>query len=160
MWSEWKKPPPPRLRLPDLELTDLDEGHGDILSCPGVGTSPRRGGGSVFWTGLTPQAPKERDMADQPTCGQGLAQNSPLRTKLGELVGSTSGVLEIHMAALDPGDEDTGLERRAYQRLAQEHREIGARLLVLGEEMAGYRDLPMGRHDPRVMASPPAVEAF
>ncbi len=99
-------------------------------------------------------------MADQPTCGQGLAQNSPLRTKLGELVGSTSGVLEIHMAALDPGDEDTGLERRAYQRLAQEHREIGARLLVLGEEMAGYRDLPMGRHDPRVMASPPAVEAF
>jgi hypothetical protein len=99
-------------------------------------------------------------MADQPTCGQGLAQNSPLRTKLGELVGSTSGVLEIHMAALDPGDEDTGPERRAYQRLAQEHREIGARLLVLGEEMAGYRDLPMGRHDPRVMASPPAVEAF
>jgi hypothetical protein len=99
-------------------------------------------------------------MADQPTCGQGLAQNSPLRTKLGELVGSTSGVLEIHMAALDPGDEDTGPERRAYQRLAQEHREIGARLLVLGEEMAGYRNLPMGRHDPRVMASPPAVEAF
>lgn len=99
-------------------------------------------------------------MADQPTCGQGLAQNSPLRTKLGELVGSTSGVLEIHMAALDPGDEDTGPERRAYQWLAQEHREIGARLLVLGEEMAGYRDLPMGRHDPRVMASPPAVEAF
>src|SRR6266496_1973203 len=110
--------------------------------CRDVGTSPRRGGGSVFWTGLTPQAPKERDMADQPTCGQGLAQNSPLRTKLGELVGSTSGVLEIHMAALDPGDEDTGPERRAYQRLAQEHREIGARLLVLGEEMAGYRDLP------------------
>src|SRR6266511_1713133 len=114
--------------------------------CRDVGTSPRRGGGSVFWTGLTPQAPKERDMADQPTCGQGLAQNSPLRTKLGELVGSTSGVLEIHMAALDPGDEDTGPERRAYQRQ--------------GEEMAGYRDLPMGRHDPRVMASPPAVEAF
>jgi len=99
-------------------------------------------------------------MADQPTCGQGLAQNSPLRTKLGELVGSTSGVLEIHMAALDPGDEDTGPERRAYQRLAQEHREIGARLLVLGEEMAGYRDLPMGRHDPRVMPAPTAVEAF
>jgi hypothetical protein len=33
-------------------------------------------------------------------------------------------------------------------------------LLVLGEEMAGYRDLPMGRHDRPVMASPPAVEAF
>ena len=99
-------------------------------------------------------------MADQLTCGQGLAQNAPLRTKLGELVGSTSGVLEVHMVALDPGDEDTEPERRAYQRLAQEHREVGARLLVLGEEMAGCGDLPMGRHDRRVMASVPAVEAF
>jgi hypothetical protein len=99
-------------------------------------------------------------MAEQPTCGQGLAENSSLRTKLGELVGSTSGVLEIHMAALDPEDEDTGPERRAYQRLAEEHREIGARLLVLGEEMAGYRDLPMGRHDLQIMTSRPAVEAF
>jgi hypothetical protein len=99
-------------------------------------------------------------MAEQPTCGQGLAANSLLRTKLGELVGSTAGVLEIHMASLDPGDEATEPERRAYQRLAEEHREIGTRLLVLGEEMAGYRDLPMGRHDFRVMASPPAVEAF
>jgi hypothetical protein len=99
-------------------------------------------------------------MAEQPTCGQGLAANAPLRTTLGELVGSTAGVLEIHLASLDPEDETTGPERRAYQRLAQEHREIGARLLVLGEEMDGYRDLPMGRHDFRVMASPPAVEAF
>lgn len=99
-------------------------------------------------------------MADQLTCGQGLAENAPLRTKLGELVGSTRRVLEVHMAALDPSDEDTEPERRAYQRLAQEHRELGARLLVVGEEMAGCRDLPMGSHDRRVMASVPTVEAF
>lgn len=99
-------------------------------------------------------------MAEQWTCGQGLAANAPLRAKLGELVGATSGALEIHMAALDPEDEVTEPERRAYQRLAAEHREIATRLLVLGEEMAGYRDLPMGRHDMGVMTSAPAVEAF
>jgi hypothetical protein len=27
-------------------------------------------------------------------------------------------------------------------------------------EMAGYRDLPMGRHDPKAMAAPAAVDAF
>lgn len=99
-------------------------------------------------------------MAEQWTCGRGLAENAPLRAKLGELVGATIGVLEIHMASLDPADEVTEPERRAYQRLAAEHREIATRLLVLGEEMAGYRDLPMGRHDMGVMASAPAVEAF
>jgi hypothetical protein len=99
-------------------------------------------------------------MAEQPTCGQGLAQNAALRTALGEVVASTSEVLEIHMAALDPEDQENEPERRAYQHLAEEHRELGTRLLVLGQEMAGYRDLPMGRHDLRVMASPPAVQAF
>jgi hypothetical protein len=99
-------------------------------------------------------------MADQPTCGQGLAQNGPLRTRLGELVDSTGEILEIHMTALDLGDEAARQEHGAYQRLAEEHRALGERLRALGDEMAGQRDLPMGRHDFRVMASPPAVSAF
>src|SRR4029453_16809210 len=100
------------------------------------------------------------EMAEQPTCGQGLAANSSPRTKLGELVGSTAGGLEITMAWLDPGGEATEPGRGGYQRRAEEHGESGTRLLVLGEEMPGYRALPMGRHDVGVMASPPAVEAF
>jgi hypothetical protein len=99
-------------------------------------------------------------MADQPTCGQGLAHNAPLRSKLGELVDSTGEILEIHMTALDLGDEAGRQEHAAYQRLAKEHRALGERLRALGEDMAGQRDLPMGGHDFRVMASPPAVAAF
>ena len=44
--------------------------------------------------------------------------------------------------------------------LAEEHRALGERLRALGADMAGQRNLPMGRHDFRVMGSPPAVAAF
>jgi hypothetical protein len=103
---------------------------------------------------------EDLDMAEQATCGQGLAQNSSLRAKLGELLDSTGEVLEIHMTALDLGDEAARQEHAAYQGLAEEHRAIAARLRALGDEMAAQRDLPMGRHDFRVMGSPPAVAAF
>jgi hypothetical protein len=96
----------------------------------------------------------------QQTCGQGLAENSVLPAKLGELIDSVAGVLEAHMEALDLEDNDSRREHETYRELVRDHRRIAAALRETARRMAGYRDLPMGRHDPKAMASPAAVEAF
>jgi hypothetical protein len=99
-------------------------------------------------------------MADQPTCGQGLAARSPLPAKLAELTAAMAKVLETHTGALDLDDEDARTEHHAYQSLVTQHRSIAPQLQATGAEMAGYRDLPMGRHDMRVITSAEAIEAF
>jgi hypothetical protein len=99
-------------------------------------------------------------MVEQATCGQGLAEHSPLPAKLGELTASVAETLEVHMEALDLQDEDAKREHGVYMGLVQEHRHLAAQLQATGEKMAGYRDLPMGRHDLQVMSSPRAIRAF
>ena len=99
-------------------------------------------------------------MAEQQTCGQGLAENSALPGKLAELTGAVATILEVHMKALDLEDNDSRIEHEAYRELASDHRRIAAGLGEIARRMSGYRDLPMGRHDPKVMSSPKAVEAF
>lgn len=99
-------------------------------------------------------------MEDQPTCGKGLAEHSVLPAKLGELTAAVAEILEIHRKALDLSDENSKKEDEAYQELAQQHRQIAAQLQATARQMAGYRDLPMGRHDPKAMAAPEAREAF
>jgi hypothetical protein len=94
------------------------------------------------------------------TCGQGLAENSVLPAKLGELIDSMAEILEIHMGALDLQDNDSRLEHEAYRELVSDHRRNAAKLQETARRMAGYRDLPMGRHDMRVMLSRKAIEAF
>ena len=51
-------------------------------------------------------------------------------------------------------------EHDAYVKLAQEHRELAARLQSTANRMASYRDLPMGSHDPVAMSAPKVAEAF
>jgi hypothetical protein len=97
---------------------------------------------------------------DQPTCGQGLAKNSAIPTKLAQITGSMAAVLETHMQALDSNDEDSQREHAAYLNLAQEHRAVTVQLRALAEEMAGYRDLPMGKHDQNAMSSRQVIDAF
>lgn len=99
-------------------------------------------------------------MAEQPTCGQGLAAHAAIPAKLGDLIAAMADNLVAHMTALDLSDENGRRERDAYRSLAEGHRELAARLRATGEEMAGYRDLPMARHDPEVMASPALLEPF
>ena len=99
-------------------------------------------------------------MADQPTCGQGLAERSALPAKLGELSASLADNLEVHTSALDLNDENAKQEHAVYMQLVQEHRGIAAQLDSLGEEMAGHDDLPMGAHDPEAMTSPRVVATF
>jgi len=99
-------------------------------------------------------------MDDQPTCGKGLAEHSVLPAKLGELIDALAENLEVHMEALDLRDERSRQERDAYAELAQEHRQIAGRLRAVAGRMAGYRDLPMGRHDGEAMARPEVRAAF
>jgi hypothetical protein len=99
-------------------------------------------------------------MDDQQTCGKGLAQHSALTASLGELVASTARVLEVHMKALDLTDENSKREYEAYRELASAHRRIAIDLADTAHRMAGYRELPMGKHDMAAMMSPAPRHAF
>ena len=99
-------------------------------------------------------------MDDQPTCGKGLAEHSVLPGKMGEVIDALAENLEVHMGALDLMDENSRRERDAYTELAAEHREIAGRLRAVAGRMAGYRDLPMGRHDWEALAGPEVRAAF
>jgi hypothetical protein len=94
------------------------------------------------------------------TCGQGLAEHSVLPARLGELTAALAENLEVHMPALDLTDENAKREHDAYVKLATELRTIAGRLHATRDAMAGYRDLPMGRHDERALSSPEVVAAF
>jgi hypothetical protein len=99
-------------------------------------------------------------MPEQNTCGEGLAEHSLLHLKLGELTEAIALQLELHTKALDLDDENARNEHSAYQGLVQKHRDVATRLQALGEAMAGYRDLPMGKHDMQVMRSGELFTAF
>jgi hypothetical protein len=99
-------------------------------------------------------------MADQPTCGKGLAANARLPAKLGDVASAMAEMLDIHTTALDPTDENSAREREAYLSLVSTYRAVATELHALGEEMAGYRDLPMGRHNMSVMTDPKMAETF
>ena len=86
-------------------------------------------------------------MQEQRTCGQGLAENSLLPGKLGELTAAMAETLEMHMRSLDVNDPPSRKEYEVYVQLANEQRETAARLLATANEMAGARELPMGLHD-------------
>jgi hypothetical protein len=97
---------------------------------------------------------------DQQTCGKGLAENSVLPAKLCGLMSAMAGNLEAHMKALDHTDPNSQAEYDVYEKLLKDLRQIAAQLSVTASEMAGYRDLPMGRHDGKAMMHPRVKEAF
>ncbi len=92
--------------------------------------------------------------SDQQTCGKGLAENSVLPAKLGEVVAALAGNLEAHMPALERTDPNSQIEYNAYESLTKQFRQIADQLQKVTQEMTGYRDLPMGRHDKKAMTHP------
>jgi hypothetical protein len=58
-------------------------------------------------------------MENQRTCGQGLAENSALPAKLGEMIGALTGNLEAHMKALDRKDKNARKEHDAYREVRE-----------------------------------------
>jgi hypothetical protein len=97
---------------------------------------------------------------EQQTCGKGLAEHSVLPRKAGELIDGLAENLELHLDALDRGDDAARAEHDAYTSLAARHRRIAADLRSVSEEMVGYHDLPIAPHDMAVMTSPRLGEAF
>ena len=98
--------------------------------------------------------------SEQQTCGKGLAENSVLPAKLGELISAMAANLEVHRKALDLTDENSRAENDVYEKLLRDLRQTAAQLSVTASEMAGYRDLPMGRHDQKAMTHPRVGDAF
>jgi hypothetical protein len=103
---------------------------------------------------------KENGMDEQPTCGKGLAQHSVIPAKLAELIAALAENLEVHMTALDLTDANARIERDAYENLATAYRQVASQLQATAENMAGYRNLPMGRHDEKAMSDPNVLAAF
>jgi hypothetical protein len=99
-------------------------------------------------------------MADELTCGKGLAEHAPLPTLLGRLMQAVGGVLEFHTTGLVPDDPHSARERDVYLELVREHYQAAGQLKAIGERMASYRDLPMGAHDIEALSKPEAVHAF
>jgi formiminotetrahydrofolate cyclodeaminase len=98
--------------------------------------------------------------SNQQTCGKGLAENSILPAKLGELISAMANNLAVHRKALDRTDENSRAEDDAYEKLLKDLRQVAAQLSVTANQMAEYRDLPMGRHDQESMRHPRVQEAF
>ena len=99
-------------------------------------------------------------MSAQQTCGKGLAENSVLPAKLGELISAMAGNLDAHRRALDLMDQNSKAEYDAYEKLLKELRQIAAQLSATANEMAGYGDLPMGKHDERALTRPRVRQTF
>ncbi len=99
-------------------------------------------------------------MTDEPTCGKGLAASAVLPATIAELAAALADVLEQHMRALDPNDENSRREHALYDRLAREHRDAAAALADTAARMEAARDLPMGAHDMAALGDPAVGAAF
>lgn len=99
-------------------------------------------------------------MDDRPTCGKGLAENSILPATLGKVLDAMAENLVVHMKALDLTDPNAREEYDAYEGLARDIQQAAAQLEETANRMAGYRDLPMGKHDGEAMTHPGVQAAF
>jgi hypothetical protein len=102
----------------------------------------------------------EGEVTDEPTCGKGLAEHSAVPLLMADLTTAMAEVLERHTAALDLTDPSSRREHEAYVGLVRDFRDVSARLGAIAGRMAGYRDLPMGRHEMTAMMDPANVGAF
>ena len=99
-------------------------------------------------------------MRNERTCGRGLAEHAVVPAKAAEVIAALALNLEAHLKTLDLSDPSSRREHDAYRTLAAEYAEIASRLAATAQRMAGYRDLPMGRHDAATLASPSLFRTF
>jgi hypothetical protein len=99
-------------------------------------------------------------VADEPTCGRGLAHNAAVPSALAAVAARLARNLEEHMTALDRTDDAAEREHAVYQSVAQRLRSACAALEAAADEMTAARDLPMGRHDMAAMTRPAVLDAF
>jgi hypothetical protein len=94
------------------------------------------------------------------TCGRGLAENSRLPAKMGEVVDLLAENLERHIPGLDVNDMASRIEKEVYERLAGTFRGIAESLRLAAEDMSAQRDLEMGRHDMDALSTPEVADTF
>ena len=99
-------------------------------------------------------------MAEEQSCGKGLADNAVVPGALAGVAGRLAGNLEVHMRALDRDDPAAAREHDVYERVARSLRSAAADLQAAASEMAAARELPMGRHDMDAMRSPDVLGAY
>jgi hypothetical protein len=99
-------------------------------------------------------------VADQQTCGKGLADNSVVPAALAEVASGLAGNLEVHMRGLERDDPAAAREYEVYERVSRTLRDAAAALRAAAAEMAAARDLPMGRHDMQALTAPEVLDAF
>ena len=99
-------------------------------------------------------------MEEEWTCGKGLAHHSAIPSKIAELIAALAEVLENHLKALDPKDEQAIPELDAYSSLARDFDAIAKDLETTATRMAGYLDLPMAPHDEAVLHDPRSMDPF
>ena len=99
-------------------------------------------------------------MADATTCGEGLAQFAGVPIALAELSTALSDMLEHHVSALGPDDQQALPERDAYFDLTHRYRAIADQLFSVGQAMSSYRRIPECRLKPEVMMSQTSLERF
>jgi hypothetical protein len=99
-------------------------------------------------------------VADEPTCGKGLAHNAAVPRALATVAGRMARNLDVHMRALDRTDEASEREYAVYDGVSHRLRSACAALEAAAEEMTAARDLPMGRHDVAAMTRPEVLDAF
>jgi hypothetical protein len=98
---------------------------------------------------------------EQPTCGNGLAQNTVVPAALAAVAAGMAQNLEVHTRALDHGDAAAREERGVYERVAQSLRSAAAELQAAAQEMASAVRLPMGAaHDMAAITTTDALDAF
>ncbi len=85
--------------------------------------------------------------ADAATCGSGLAQHANVPRRVAIYLVELSRTLELHREMLVLSDANSKVEDDVYRELAENYREIAARLQDTADRMSAQRDLPMGAHD-------------
>ena len=94
------------------------------------------------------------------TCGQGLAERSALPAKLSALSAAMADNLDEHQRTLDLTDKNARTEHDAYDAVAGALRDAATQLQEIADRMAGYRELPMARHDEGAIRAPEIRDAF
>jgi uncharacterized protein YndB with AHSA1/START domain len=141
--------------------TTLRLRHGDF-STPSDGET-FRDLGAQKWARVLPiikALAEAGDMAQQPTCGKGLAANAVLPALFGQVLAATAENLDLHLLAIDTGNDAGRQERDAYLALVAEHRQLAAALEAAARHMASYRGLPPANHHDEVWADPRFRQAF
>lgn len=99
-------------------------------------------------------------MADEATCGTGMASNAILPTRMAEVMAALADVVTRHTESLDSDEVAGAAESEAWLAIATEHRQLARQLSAAADHMESQQDLPVANHDMSVLTSENAMSAL